>query len=86
MIEDSFNPDDYSKGGSKRDDLIAKNDEDEYITRCVVDPVRRSVSLYSNEGDEKHVECEEVEEFMNVLSLVRKIMPDDIVTYVSPLL
>ncbi len=80
MEENTFDVDDYSK-----QDFDTEDDE-AWITRCVVDPVRRTVSLYSNEGGEKHVECEEVEEFMNVLSLVRKIMPDDIVTYVSPLL
>ena len=45
--------------------------EDEYLTKCVVDPSKRTVYLYSSEGDKKVVECDTVDEFMNVLSFVR---------------
>ena len=45
--------------------------EDECLSRCVVDTVQRKVHLYSDEGDAKTVECETVEEFMNVLRFVR---------------
>ena len=44
--------------------------DDEYLTKCVVDPSKRTVYLYSSEGDEKVVECDTVDEFMNVLSFV----------------
>ena len=27
--------------------------DDEYLTRCVVDPIKRKLYLYSSEGDEK---------------------------------
>ena len=43
--------------------------KDEYLSRCVVDPIKRTVYLYSNEGSEKQVTCETVEEFMNVQTL-----------------
>ena len=49
--------------------------EDEYLTRCVVDPVKRSFYLYSSEGDEKVIGCDTIEEFMNVLELVRATCP-----------
>ena len=39
--------------------------QDEYLTRCVVDPVQRSFRLLSNEGDERVVECNTVDEFMS---------------------
>ena len=51
--------------------------QDEYLTRCVIDPVKRSVYLYSNEGDEKTVTCETVEQFMNVLEFVRATCDED---------
>ena len=35
--------------------------EDEYLTKCVVDPAKRSFFLYSSEGDEKHVSCDTIE-------------------------
>ena len=58
---------------------------DEYLTRCVVDPLKRTVYLYSNEGSEKQVSCETVEEFMNVLEFVRGRVSDDVLSYANPL-
>jgi imidazoleglycerol phosphate dehydratase HisB len=59
--------------------------DDEYLTRCVVDPSKRSVYLYSNEGSEKEVVCETMQEFMNVLEYVRGILDEDTLSYASPL-
>jgi hypothetical protein len=50
--------------------------QDEYLTRCVVDTSKRSFNLFSNLGDEKIVECDNSEEFMNVLSFVRESIGD----------
>ena len=57
--------------------------EDEYLTRCVVDLSRRTVYIYSNEGEIKTVECDTPEEFMNVLNYVREHTPDDTLSYVK---
>ena len=59
--------------------------EDEYLTKCVVDPSKRTVYLYSSEGDEKAVECDTVDEFMNVLSFVRDTCPEERLSYANPL-
>mgnify|MGYP001400564824 FL=1 len=59
--------------------------DDEYLTRCVVDTIRRTFYLYSSDGDEKVVKCDTVEEFMSVLDVVRKTAPDDIVSYADPI-
>jgi hypothetical protein len=59
--------------------------DDEYLTRCVVDPSKRTVYLFSNEGSEKQVVCETVQEFMNVLEYVRGILDEDTLSYASPL-
>ena len=59
--------------------------QDEYLTRCVVDPLKRKFYLYSSEGDERTVDCETMEQFMNVLELVRDITPDDVLAYANPL-
>ena len=58
---------------------------DEYLTRCVVDPLKKTVYLYSNEGSEKQVSCETVEEFMNVLDFVRAKLDEDTLVYANPL-
>jgi hypothetical protein len=59
--------------------------QDEYLTRCVVDPIKRTVYLYSNEGGEKQVACDTMEEFMNVLKFVRATLDEETLTYANPL-
>jgi len=59
--------------------------QDEYLTRCVVDPIKRKFYLYSNEGDERVVNCDNMDEFMNVLELVRAITPENVLAYANPL-
>ena len=57
---------------------------DEYLTRCVVDTLRRTITIYSSEGDENVVKCDTVDEFMNVLNLVRETCPEDVLVYSDP--
>ena len=59
--------------------------QDEYLSRCVVDPIKRTVYLYSNEGAEKQVTCDTVEEFMNVLDFVRATVDEETLSYANPL-
>jgi hypothetical protein len=59
--------------------------QNEYLTRCVVDPLKRTVYLYSSEGSEKQVSCETVEEFMNVLDFVRNTVDEETLSYANPL-
>ena len=58
---------------------------DEYLTRCVVDTLRRTITIYSSEGDENVVKCDTVEEFMNVLNFVRETSPEYVLVYSDPL-
>ena len=58
---------------------------DEYLTRCVVNPLSRTFYLYSNEGDTKEVSCETVGQFMNVLEVVRNQVNEDFLEYTNPL-
>ena len=60
-------------------------EEEEYLMKCVVDPVTRTFYLYSSEGDTKQVDCDNVEEFMNVLQLVRATCPEERLVYADPL-
>ena len=59
--------------------------QDEYLTRCVVDPLKRKFYLYSSEGDEKTVDCETMDQFMSVLRFVRETASEDVLSYVNPL-
>ena len=58
---------------------------DAYLTRCVVDPLKRKIYLYSSEGDEKTVDCETVDQFINMLLFVRDTAGDEVLSYVDPL-
>ena len=59
--------------------------DEEYLMKCVVDPLKKTFYLYSNEGDEKEVVCDNTEQFMNVLNLVRETCPEDRLSYANPL-
>ena len=60
-------------------------EDDEFLTKCVVDPEKRTFYLYSSEGDTKQVDCDDAEEFMNVLEVVRKLCPEERLAYTNPL-
>ena len=59
--------------------------QDEFLTRCVVDPLKRTVYLYSSDGNEKQVFCETIQEFMNVLDFVRATVDENTLSYANPL-
>lgn len=60
-------------------------DEDQYLTRCIVDPLRKTVRLLGSRGDERVVECKNIDEFMNVLECVRCTIDEDTLAYADPI-
>ena len=69
----------------QRDDYLCDNEDDEYLTRVVIDTNARTFYMYSNVGTKREVVCEETSQFMDVLELVRGVCEDDIVVYTEPL-
>tara|TARA_B100000029_G_scaffold182099_1_gene179733 strand:- start:189 stop:416 length:228 start_codon:yes stop_codon:yes gene_type:complete len=66
--------------------LYVESEDDEYLTRCVVDTSGRRFNLYSNLGTEKVVVCEDMNEFMNVLTFVKDMLEDSAqLVYADPL-
>jgi imidazoleglycerol phosphate dehydratase HisB len=66
--------------------LYVESEDDEYLTRCVVDTSGRRFNLYSNLGTEKVVVCEDMNEFMNVLTFVKDMLEDSTqLVYADPL-
>jgi hypothetical protein len=59
--------------------------EDEYLTSVVVNPLSKSFLLISNMGEEKIVDCDSINQFMNVLEVVRNLVDEEDVAYVDPL-
>ena len=62
-------------------DYACNTEDDEHLIRVVVDKCSRTFRLFSNEGGEKIVECDNMDEFMNVLELVRAVVDEDVVAY-----
>lgn len=66
--------------------MTFETQEDEYLTRCVVNTTARTFNLYSNTGDEKVVSCDTMDEFMNVLTFVRNTVDESTLVYADPLI
>ena len=54
---------------------------EEFVQGIVIDICTRSFMLLSDQGDEKFVECDTVEQFMNVLEVVTATLEDDQIQY-----
>jgi hypothetical protein len=54
---------------------------EQLLESVAIDVCTRSVLLTADDGSEKLVECETVQEFMNVLEFVRAIVPDEQIVY-----
>ena len=67
-------------------DWYESEENEEYLTRVVVDTCGRSFRLYSNLGTEREVACDDVDQFMDVLELVRAVVNSDTVVYTDTLL
>lgn len=64
--------------------LHIQSEDEEYLTRCVVDTSSRRFYLYSNEGTEQIVDCESVDHFMELLTICRDYLTDELV-YANPI-
>tara|TARA_R110001606_G_scaffold28835_1_gene90740 strand:- start:2703 stop:2951 length:249 start_codon:yes stop_codon:yes gene_type:complete len=65
-------------------DFAVSNEDEDYLTRVVIDTNSRKIYLYSSDGDSKTVECETVDQFMSVLELVRLVIDEDLIVYCEP--
>ena len=55
------------------------DNEDEWIMRVVINVGKRSILCVSSDGDEKIVECDEPQEFINVVEFCKTVLePEDI--------
>ena len=59
--------------------------QDEFLTRCVVDINKRIFYIYSSEGDSKEIVCDTIEQFTDILEVIRNTCPEDALVYAEPL-
>jgi len=63
------------------------NQENEYLTKVVVNPFKKTFDLYGSEGSHRQVECD-MDEFFSVLELSRDMLDENDnceLVYVSPM-
>lgn len=53
----------------------------ECLEGIVIDICSRSFLLLSDQGDERFVSCDTLEEFTNVFSFIKSLVPDDQIEY-----
>ena len=58
--------------------------KDDWLSKCVIDPSKRKVYLYSESGEKRTVDCDTVQEFMNVLNFVRATASEDMILMQNP--
>jgi hypothetical protein len=59
--------------------------DNEYLIRCIVDPMNKMFYLYSNLGTKKEVYCKSINQFIKVLEVVRTKIKEDLIEYKNPL-
>ena len=57
------------------------NNTAEYVEGIVIDICSRSFLLLSDRGDEKFIECDTVDQFMNVLEVVTSNLDENQIEY-----
>lgn len=57
----------------------------DYVESVLINVNQRKFVLFSTQGKEKTVQCENSDQFMNVLELIRSVVDDDIIAYAEPI-
>ncbi len=59
-------------------------DTDECVQDIIVDVCKKRITLISNEGETRIVKCENTDQFMSVMEVIREHADPEIITYVDP--
>ena len=57
---------------------------EEYVDSVHIDMSKRQFRLFSDQGDEKVVDCETYDQFMSVFKLVRDKVDEELIFYTKP--
>lgn len=60
------------------------NTMEEYVDSVLIDMSKRQFRLFSDQGDEKVVDCETYDQFMSVFKLVRDKVDEELIFYTKP--
>ena len=57
---------------------------DETVHDIIVDVCKRRITLISSEGETRFVKCEDTEQFMGVMEVIKEHADPELITYVEP--
>ena len=58
---------------------------DEYLSKVVINPMTWTISMYSDQGSENIVPCENMDTFLDLVQFVREEANEELIEYASPL-
>lgn len=58
--------------------------DDQFVEDIIVDVCKKRITLISNEGETRFVKCEDTEQFMGVMEVIKEHADPKIITYVEP--
>ena len=59
-------------------------DAEESVQDIIVDVCKKRITLISTEGETRFVKCEDTEQFMGVMDVIKEHADPEIITYVEP--
>jgi len=57
---------------------------DESVQDIIVDVCKKRITLISSEGETRFVKCEDTEQFMSVMEVIKEHADPEMITYVEP--
>ena len=57
---------------------------DETVQDIIIDVCKRRITLISSEGETRFVKCENTEQFMSVMEVIKDHADPEMITYVEP--
>ena len=58
--------------------------DDQSVLNIIVDVCKRKITLISSEGETRFITCENIDQFMGVMDVIKKHADPEIITYVEP--
>tara|TARA_B100001094_G_scaffold319161_1_gene363622 strand:+ start:3028 stop:3234 length:207 start_codon:yes stop_codon:yes gene_type:complete len=60
------------------------NDPNESVESILINICKRTIILFSDLGDQKVVECDNIDQFMSVMEVIKDTADPEIITYIDP--
>ena len=58
--------------------------DDQSVLNIIVDVCKRKITLISSEGETRFVKCDNTDQFMGVMDVIKEHADPELITYVEP--